>query len=47
MGGCRLIWTHRAASSLASRWWTKTRERDDVTALLDANRFRKLTLDHG
>jgi hypothetical protein len=27
--------------------WTKTRTRDDVQALLDANPFRRLTLDTG
>lgn len=40
-------WSEHALLDLAPFRWSKTRERDDVKALLDTNRFRRLTLDHG
>jgi hypothetical protein len=40
-------WPKHELLDLAPLSWTKTRERDDVRAALDANRFRKLTLDTG
>jgi transposase len=38
-------WPEHRLLDLAPIAWSKTRERDDVRALLDQNQFRKLTLD--
>src|ERR1700690_1579152 len=38
-------WPEHRLLDLAPVAWDKTRERDDVRALLDQNQFRKLTLD--
>ncbi len=40
-------WPEHRMLDLAPVHWTKTREQDDVRALLDANPFRRLTLDNG
>jgi hypothetical protein len=40
-------WTEHRLLELAPVHWAKTRESDDVHKLLDANRFRRLTLDNG
>jgi hypothetical protein len=38
-------WPEHRLLELAPVTWNETRARDDVQALLDANPFRKLTLD--
>ena len=38
-------WPEHRLLELAPVEWSKTRELGDVRALLDANRFRRLTLD--
>ena len=38
-------WPEHDLLDLAPLNWSKTKARDDVRALLDANPFRKLTLD--
>jgi hypothetical protein len=38
-------WPDHALLDLTPLYWNKTKSRDDVRTLLDANRFRKLTLD--
>jgi transposase len=40
-------WQEHKLLDLAPIAWLETREREDVRAALDANRFRKLTLDTG
>jgi transposase len=40
-------WPEHRLLELAPFMWTKTRARTDVQQLLDANQFRKLTLDTG
>ncbi len=40
-------WPEHRVLELAPVEWSVTRERDDVRVLLDANRFRQLTLDRG
>jgi transposase len=40
-------WSEHRLLELSPVEWSKTRERDDVRALLDQNPFRKLTLDTG
>lgn len=40
-------WPEHRVLELSPVEWSRTRERDDVRQLLDANRFRKLTLDKG
>jgi len=38
-------WPAHALLDLAPLKWTQTREREDVVALLNANPFRRLTID--
>jgi hypothetical protein len=40
-------WPEHRLLELAPFHWAKTRESDDIHKLLDANRFRRLTLDNG
>jgi hypothetical protein len=40
-------WSEHRLLELSPVEWTKTRDRPDVLALLDANPFRRLTLDTG
>jgi hypothetical protein len=40
-------WPEHRMLELAPLHWNTTRDQDDVRALLDANRFRRLTLDNG
>jgi transposase len=40
-------WQEHRVLELSPAEWSATRERDDVRQLLDANRFRRLTLDRG